>query len=1472
MRFHERLVYSFIPGSVEIQLNSFSSLLKEGLITELSFIKSFTNFTLALELNFYPEYYKLDRPEYTQTEAILQGKTYSCKLYVPVELIDHQIHKRKFQWVLLGDLPLMTKRGHFIINGSPRVVVNQLVRSPGIYFQEVITYNKEGELLVRSVADLIAYRGTWLRLVIDPKGLGWARIKKAAKISLLIFLLSFNDFTKKLPSPLLGAIEITHLLGEVSYLPKNQDQVFRMLYIESQSIFPKTFTRKQIRDKKQALLWSSTPLKGKTFLWQKFGNARTYHLSEMGRQRLNKQLCHKVPTASNCLLEKEDILYAVENLLSLRKQKKSVDDIDDLKNRRVKASGELIQNQLNTGITRLEKLIYEKFKKLKVLKKSVLLQKLITTKPINGALREFFASSPLSQYMDQTNPLAEITHKRRLSCLGAGGITRETAGMSIRSIHPTYYGRICPIETPEGRNAGLVNSLTTHGKVDSYGLLRTPFYSVFYGQIQKLDSSSHYGRPIFFTAEEEDLYKIASPDIKNSLLNFLPKSKIPIRIERNYYQVPREEVEFIGMSHTQMISIATSLIPFLEHDDANRALMGSNMQRQAVPVIFPERPIVGTGLEGRAAGESGHVLDSKTGGYVCYASGKKVVIISKPKSFSQKTFNFSLFSFFKTLKTGFRMSGKENRRVRKVKSGYFLEGVTPKTEPPVSSPLNKQKSEKVRTPYPLYPLYPKGANGAMTPPLYIAKGDVQVLGANGALTPPLYIADIRPFLPFLPLRNEGAERGKEGADVSDVSEQDVKKGDVQVLSSGVRGSGVSGFLYGDILFPNKMIKISGNKALLPDPFVKRGNSVENTYKGYSVSLSKKKHSFFFENENENEIDIKEKFFTLFSSCYSKYSLRKNTKTNLFVFGTKRRDTKSNPRIKGIEHSVQNYQRSNQETCLAQRPTVVEREWVQKGDLLADCTSSVSGDLSVGKNILVAYMPWEGYNFEDAILISERLVFDDIYTSIHIERYEVEIRDTQCGIEEICAPTVKSPDYELCSRLNKDGIVKVGLSVSGGSILVRKLTPIKQRILSPHEKLFYEIIGKKVDKTRDTSLYLPKGVRGKVIHFEILETENIPPGIPFKGPGRVHVYIAERRKIRVGDKISGRHGNKGIVSRILVRQDMPYLPNGTPVDMVLNPLGVPSRMNVGQVFEALLGLAGFYLNQSFKIPSFDERYGTQASRSVIYSKLYQASLKTGQKWLFDPSFPGKTKVFDGRTGQCFDQDVTVGQAYMLKLVHLVDDKIHARSTGPYSLVTQQPLKGRAKHGGQRLGEMEVWAFEGFGAAYTLQEVLTFKSDDIKNRSKVFEKIINDYPEPFTKERVLEDFEKKIIQTRNPNLPFNDFAVELKKTEDEYKRICAGFPATFNILINELFSLCLNVKLFTLPSFDKKMKKKVSKEGPRVKQKKPLLKKIQKKYSKEEPLVKQKKPLLKKIQKKYSKDKKTVKQKITSLKKHTFAPPG
>jgi len=612
MRFHEHLVSSFIPDFVEIQRKSFSALLKKGIIKELSNRNPITNATHDLELFFFPQYYQLNRPECTPTEAILKSKSYSCKLYVPAQLTNRQTNEIKLQWVLLGNLPLMTKRGHFIINGSPRVVINQLVRSPGIYYQELIDIKKKKTYY----ADLISFRGAWLRLEIDKKRRVWARMKKTPKISALVFLQALG-FTRE---QIKTGIRFSEFL-ENSYLKENHpdttEQALISLYEKSHPTLSKTHSKKE---KSQV-----TPIMGQKFLFRKFMNPRTYNLGLLGRMRLNKKFGLLI-SDKQLTLTRHDIFCAIDYLINLKHGLTTVDDIDNLKNRRVKASGELIQNQLSTGLIRLEKTIREKMKKVK---KGLTIHSLITTKPINGALREFFGSSPLSQYLDQTNPLAEITHKRRLSSLGPGGISRETAGMAIRGIHPTHYGRICPIETPEGRNAGLVNSITIHARISSHGFIKTPFYNVYQGQIQKQDSSLRDARPIFFSAEQEERVKVAPGDLKASKLNFLPINNIPIRIGKEYHRVSREHVEYIAMSPIQMISIATSLIPFLEHDDANRALMGSNMQRQAVPIISPERPIVGTGLEARVAADSGHVVQSKSGGYVSYASGKKIIILEK---------------------------------------------------------------------------------------------------------------------------------------------------------------------------------------------------------------------------------------------------------------------------------------------------------------------------------------------------------------------------------------------------------------------------------------------------------------------------------------------------------------------------------------------------------------------------------------------------------------------------------------------------------------------------------------------------------------------------------------------------------------------------------------------------------------------------------------------------------------------------
>ena len=1602
MRFHKHLVYSFLPDSVEIQRNSFSTLLKKGFIKELAIRNPISNLTHDLELFFYPQYYQLNRPEYTPTEAILKSKSYSCKLYVPVQLTNRQSNEIKLQWVLLGNLPLMTKRGHFIVNGSPRVVINQLVRSPGIYYQEAIDIKKRKTYY----ADLISYRGTWLRLEIDKKRRVWARMKKIPKISALVFLqaLGFTRNQMKFGIRFFDFLNGSRLKENHPY---TTEEALISLYEESQKKPSKKLAGPSKEDKPQ--VGDITPLMGQKFLFRKFMNPRTYNLSLVGRMRLNKKFGIN---EKDLTLTRLDIFCAINYLISLKFGITSVDDIDNLKNRRVKASGELIQNQLNTGLIRLEKTIRDKMNKVK---KGLTIQNLITTKPINGALREFFGSSPLSQYLDQTNPLAEITHKRRLSSLGPGGLSRETAGMAVRSIHPTHYGRICPIETPEGRNAGLVNSMTIHAKINSHGFLKTPFYNVYQGQIQKQDSSLRDGRPIYFSAEQEDVVKVAPGDLKSSLLNFLSISKIPIRIEKDYYRVPREQVEYIAMSPIQMISIATSLIPFLEHDDANRALMGSNMQRQAVPIMLPERPIVGTGLEARAAADSGYVVQSKMGGCVSYASGKKIVILeksnayplsagntkawvrsaSKPKQdLMPVSFDARALPMVKLSRKGPKgykahknlLSGKKKILMLDAPSCFAWQRGE---EPFYPSTLLKKGSARIWLPFKKRNLKIRARETKIedfnetkiedfnetkienfnkpffkeqhAPCSTCLLKPVRLLVLSKILTSRVLKARDTSFYGFYvvepthPNKHLTKTRNKKNTvdslPSSKVSKPFFRYKNVETkksfqnkftvrripckeykeyeyrqkvkISNNVdsrefymnlkcsKENSLINLLFVFLIqstesfpnfltmllkpsvltskyykahtalaasfpcFPLKTQSIRSLRSLyktnisifstsLPKPiriqdYINKlyllitydiGADKSKTYNKkikdnlklqlqtrLSFSLSSKKgkqidtevkqesskNRLFWavisernlgQTSNKNEETLKSVqgkqkskiltkqkkgslkspkvpinarilrsriltslFFKSNTRLLAAHTLLKSNMLNLLSIRPADREAQKaicapwlpigeipseievgkdinenhNQKIKSNEYSLQNYQRSNQETCLAQRPTVLEGEWVQQGDLLADCTSSVSGDLSLGKNILVAYMPWEGYNFEDAILISERLVYDDIYTSLHIQRYEVEIRDTKFGVEQISYQTPDTPFWENL-HLDEKGIAKVGSWVKEGDILVGKVTPIKKKSLSPHEKLLYDIVGKKIPTTRNTSLRLPKGVEGRVINVEILETENIPPGISFAGPGRVHVFLAEKRKIQVGDKISGRHGNKGIVSKIIPQQDMPYLPNGTPVDMVLNPLGVPSRMNVGQVFEALLGLAGLHLNQSFKIPSFDETYGPEASRSIIYSKLYEARLKSGQKWLFDPNFPGKTRVFDGRTGQCFDQLVTVGRAYMLKLVHQVDDKIHARSTGPYSLVTQQPLRGRAKHGGQRLGEMEVWALEGFGAAYTLQELLTIKSDDIKGRHKVISSIFNNTP------------------------------------------ITTGTPEAFKVLIGELQSLCLDPVIY------------------------------------------------------------------------------
>jgi DNA-directed RNA polymerase subunit beta len=1023
-----------LPDLVEIQRSSFRWFLEEGLIEELNSFSPITDYTGKMELHFLGKNYKLKRPKYDVDEAKRRDSTYAVQMYVPTRLINKETGEIKEQEVFIGDLPLMTDRGTFIINGAERVIVNQIVRSPGVYYKSET--DKNGRRTYS--ASLIPNRGAWLKFETDKNDLVWVRIDKTRKLSAQVLLKALG----------LSDGEIIDALRHPDYYQKtldkegnpSEEEALMELYRKLRPGEPPTVSG------------------GQQLLDSRFFDPKRYDLGRVGRYKINRKLRLNVPDTVR-VLTPQDILAAIDYLINLEFDIGNTDDIDHLGNRRVRSVGELLQNQVRVGLNRLERIIRER---MTVSDADTLTPaSLVNPKPLVAAIKEFFGSSQLSQFMDQTNPLAELTHKRRLSALGPGGLTRERAGFAVRDIHPSHYGRICPIETPEGPNAGLIGSLATHARVNSYGFIETPFYPVENGRVLK-DRA-----PSYMTADEEDDLRVAPGDIPMDEEGYILGESVPVRYRQDFTTTTPDQVDYVAVSPVQIISVATSLIPFLEHDDANRALMGSNMQRQAVPLLRPERPLVGTGLEAQAARDSGMVVVSRTDGEVSYVDARQIRVKDS--------------------------SGRE-----------------------------------------------------------------------------------------------------------------------------------------------------------------------------------------------------------------------------------------------ISYEIQKYQRSNQDTCLNQRPLIFEGDDVVTGQVIADGSATEGGELALGQNILVAYMPWEGYNYEDAILISERLVIDDVYTSIHIEKYEIEARQTKLGPEEITRE-IPNVGEDALRQLDETGIIRIGAWVEAGDILVGKVTPKGESDQPPEEKLLRAIFGEKARDVRDNSLRVPNGEKGRVVDVRVFTREQgdeLPPGANMV----VRVYVAQKRKIQVGDKMAGRHGNKGIISRILPVEDMPYLPDGTALDIVLNPLGVPSRMNVGQVFECLLGWAGETLDVRFKLTPFDEMYGQESSRSTVHGKLKQASEETGREWSFDPEQPGKITVFDGRTGEAFDRPITVGKAYMLKLVHLVDDKIHARSTGPYSLVTQQPLGGKAQQGGQRFGEMEVWALEAFGAAYTLQELLTVKSDDMQGRNEALNAIVKGkaIPRPGTPE--------------------------------------------------------------------------------------------------------------------------------------------
>ena len=1151
-----------MPNLLEIQKSSYRWFLETGLREVFRDVDSVTDYTGKLELSFI-DFSMEDKPKYDEEECKARDATYEAPLKVRVRLRNKETGEMKEQEIFMGNFPIMTDGGTFVINGAERVIVSQIVRSPGVYFERTT----DKSMISVYASTVIPYHGAWLEYETDANDVFNVRIDKNRKLPITWFLKAMGAYDETKPAtwlscvddPYVGAVtneRLKEIFGEdermIATLDKDtaptRDECLIEIYrklrpgdpptVESAatlldglfydrrryelsnvgrykfnkklSLYPRiagfelaapvvdpftgeilfeegtVLTREQSRQVADAGV-ISVLLKADGKTVKVFSNGmvdiRRYidfdpaevGVKELVRGVVMKKLCEQyqgealkdaIREQIDVLVPKhivvDDIFASVNYLNCLAHGVGEPDDIDHLGNRRVRCVGELLQNQFRIGFARMERVIRERMtlQDLDI----VTPQSLINIRPVTAAIKEFFGSSPLSQFMDQTNPLAELTHKRRMSALGPGGLSRERASFDVRDVHYSHYGRLCPIETPEGPNIGLINYLASYARANEYGFLVAPFRKVEKGTCRLTDQVD------YMTADQEDQYVVAQASEPVDENGVFIHERITCRHRNDTVSVKREDVDYVDISPKMMVSIATAMIPFLENDDANRALMGANMQRQAVPLMTTQAPIVATGIEHKCAVDSG----------VCVIA-------------------------------------EEDGVVTRVDANYVT----------------------VR--------YDSG-------------------------------------------------RTKD----------------------------------------YKLIKFA---------------------------------------------------------------------------------------------------RSNQGTCVNQRPIVSAGERVQKGDVLADGPSTSQGEISLGKNILVGYMNWEGYNYEDAILLNERLVMEDVFTSIHVEEYECDARDTKLGPEEITRD-IPGVGEDALKYLDERGIIMVGAEVTAGDILVGKVTPKGETDLTAEERLLRAIFGEKAREVRDTSLKVPHGESGIIVDVKVFKRKDgdeMNPGVNQV----VRVYIAQKRKISVGDKMAGRHGNKGVVSRILPREDMPYLPDGTPLDIVLNPLGVPSRMNIGQVLEVHLGYAAQALGWKVATPVFNG-----ANESTIRETLKQAGLRED----------GKSVMYDGRTGEKFDNDVTVGWVYFLKLHHLVDDKIHARSTGPYSLVTQQPLGGKAQFGGQRFGEMEVWALEAYGAAYTLQEILTVKSDDVTGRVKTYEAIVkgNNIPTP-------------------------------------------GVPESFKVLVKELQSLCLDVRV-------------------------------------------------------------------------------
>ncbi len=1098
-----------LPDLIGIQRESFDWLLDEGIREVLREVSPIEDFTGTFQLVFGKHQFK--DVKHSVEECKDKDMTYSRPLFVEAQFINKDTGEIKEQEVFMGDFPMMTDKGTFVINGTERVVVSQLVRSPGVYFSRELDKTSDKDVYV---AKIIPSRGAWLEFEVDKRDTVGVRIDRKRRQNVTVLLKALGWTVEEIVELFQGA-------------PSIQATLDRDHFATAEDALEDIYRKLRPGD-------PPTPESARTLIENLFFNAKRYDLARVGRYKVGKKLGPlsdvtkraldraqrelkaldnpdraeweqprwrvfadapegatvrgKKGPAYKGILTYEDILKTVQYLVKLHAGEDGyeTDDIDHFGNRRLRSVGELIQNQVRIGLSRMERVVKERMTTQDV--EAITPQTLINIRPVVAAIKEFFGTSQLSQFMDQTNPLAGLTHKRRLSALGPGGLSRERAGFEVRDVHPSHYGRMCPIETPEGPNIGLIGSLSTFGRINNFGFVETPYRKVVGGKVT--DQTD------YLTADDEDRHVIAQANTPIDRAGKFSEDHILVRRKGGEVDnVPPAEVDYMDVSPKQIVSVAAALIPFLEHDDANRALMGANMQRQAVPLLSAEAPLIGTGVEFRAA---------------------------------------------------------------------------------------------------------------------VDAGDVIIAEADGTV-------------------------------------EEVSADDILVRS------------------PNGEVKV---------------------------------------------------------------------------------------------YKLQKFRRSNQGTCMNQKPIVRAGDKVRTGQVIADGPSTDQGELALGRNLLVAFMPWEGHNYEDAIVLSERLVKDDVLTSIHIEEHEVDARDTKLGPEEITRD-IPNVSEEILKDLDERGIVRIGAEVNPGDYLVGKVTPKGETELTPEERLLRAIFGEKAREVRDTSLKMRHGETGKVIGVRVFSRDNgdeLAPGVN----ELVRVYVAQKRKISDGDKLAGRHGNKGVIAKILPEEDMPFLADGTPVDIVLNPLGVPSRMNLGQVLEAHLGWAakvGFdatpfggpkstaRAEMPVETPVFDG-----AREDDIMSALASANSAVDGVQLVDPR--GKAILFDGRTGEPYEVPITVGYVYILKLLHLVDDKIHARSTGPYSMITQQPLGGKAQFGGQRFGEMEVWALEAYGAAFALQELLTIKSDDVLGRVKVYEAIVKgeNIPEP-------------------------------------------GIPESFKVLIKEMQSLCLNVEVLS-----------------------------------------------------------------------------